>query len=149
MIEFVGHLTCIRRGTPLLRRRRFFKGRPNSPDGFKDVYWFRPDGQEMTDSDWRSGSSTIGLRLAGDEIEEPDVGGETILAPSLMIIIHAGHEQVKFVLPTLDRSEIEHTWELILDTNTATGESDKHFEEQSDVVVPGRTVWLLQGSMTG
>ena len=145
MIQFVRRLTRIRREFPLLRRRRFFKGRPESPDGFKDVSWIRPDGQEMADEDWRAGSSTIGLRLAGDEIEEPDVAGEAILTPSLMIIIHAGQDPVEFVLPNLDRSEVDHTWELILDTDTARGESDKRFEEQSVVTVPGRTVWLLQG----
>jgi glycogen operon protein len=146
MIEFVGRLASIRCSTPLLRRRRFFRGRPNSPQAFKDVSWFRPDGQEMGDHDWAAGASTIGLRLAGNEIEEPGAGGETILAPSLMIIIHAGTDPIRFVLPTVDRSEVEHSWETILDTDHATGHSNQCFDEQSEVVVPGRTVWLLQGS---
>ncbi|HYI24779.1 MAG TPA: glycogen debranching protein GlgX [Thermomicrobiales bacterium] len=146
MIRFVRRLTRIRRDFPLLRRRRFFRGRPNNPDGFKDISWVRPDGKDMTDTDWSAGASSIGLRMAGDEIEEPDVEGGVITTPSLMLIIHAGPEPVKFRLPNIDRSDIEHTWELILDTDHARGEATERYAEGSEVEIPGRSVWLLQGS---
>ncbi len=146
MTRYVRRLARIRRDFPLLRRRRFFRGRPKSPDGFKDIAWIRPDGKDMSDADWAAGSSSIGLRLAGDEIEEPDAEGSVIVTPSLMLIVHAGPEPIEFVLPNIDRTGIEHTWELILDTDDARGEAEARFAESSTVAIPGRTIWLLLGS---
>ena len=100
----------------------------------------------MTETDWSAGASSIGLRLAGDEIEEPDVAGRDNHEPSLMLIIHAGPEPIEFPLPNIDRSDTEHTRELILDTDHARGEATARYAEGSEVEIPGRSVWLLQGS---
>ena len=43
----------------------------------KDLTWFRPDGQEMTDAGLAEppGTRVLGLRLAGDAIDEVDDRG--------------------------------------------------------------------------
>ena len=38
---------------PVLRRRKFFHGRQIRGAAVQDLLWFRPDGQEMSDDDWR------------------------------------------------------------------------------------------------
>jgi glycogen operon protein len=142
---FVSRLTRIRREFPLLRRRRYFKGLPATPHSIKDISWLRPDGMDMTESDWASGSSTIGMRMAGDSIDEADIEGGAITTPTLMLILHAGIEPVEFTLPTIDREETEHTWEVILDTNDPEGDSSMTYEERAEITIPARTIVLLQG----
>jgi glycogen operon protein len=147
MIEFVARLAEIRRDYPILRRRRFFRGRPATPESFKDISWIKPDGHDMTDADWVAGAATIGLRLAGDSIDESDSEGGTITTPTLMMIVHTAAEPVNFLLPMIDRDEQQDTWEVILDTNHVTGISDKKYVEHAEIEIPGRSVLLLQGKI--
>jgi pullulanase/glycogen debranching enzyme len=45
----------------VFRRRRFFTGRPVrqiGSTGLPDISWFRPDGTEMTEADWDTGSAS-------------------------------------------------------------------------------------------
>jgi len=144
MIEFVQRLTSIRAESPLLRRRRFFHGRPATPDSFKDISWIRADGQDMADEDWWSGASTLGLRMAGDAIPESDLEGGTITAPSLMMIVHAGEDAISFTLPGIDRDPESDTWEVILDSDRADGAGGATYPEHTAIDIPGRTVVLLQ-----
>lgn len=145
MIDYVARLSAIRRENPILRRRRFFRGRPATPAGFKDVSWIRPDGNDMVDADWWSGLPTLGLRLAGDAIEETDIAGRAITTPNLMLIIHAGDEATTFTLPAIDRDEAADTWQVILDTDDPIGDADAAYKERDTIPVPARTVMVLRG----
>jgi glycogen operon protein len=85
----------------------------------KDLSWFRPDGQEMTDEDWSNAfTRTFGLRLAGDAITEVDSQGARIVDDTLMILVNAYHEPIDFVLPVRPRGA---RWEVLLDTRSASG----------------------------
>ena len=104
---------------PVLRRRRFFQGRRIRGSEVKDLSWFRPDGKEMGDDDWNDSSArTLGLRLAGDAIEEIDSHGERIVDETLLLLLNAYHETVPFVLPA-HRAGVR--WELLLDTREPAG----------------------------
>jgi glycogen operon protein len=145
MTAFVERVVKIRRESPLLRRRRFFKGRPAGAHSFKDISWIRADGHDMEDDDWWSGASTLGLRMSGDAIDESDIEGEAITTPTLMMIVHAAANPAPFVLPNIDRDQAIDTWEVILDTNHPEGAGGATYCEQALVEVPGRTVLLLRG----
>ncbi|MBA3378660.1 MAG: glycogen debranching protein GlgX [Chloroflexia bacterium] len=149
MIDYVAHLTGIRRTYPILRRRRFFRGRPATPNNINDISWIRPDGLDMTEGDWAAGAATIGMRLAGNSIDESDALGASIANPTLLMIVHAGTEPISFVLPMIDREETEHTWEVVLDTDHVTGASQESYAEQAKIQIPGRTVLLMQGRTDG
>jgi glycogen operon protein len=100
---------------PVLRRRAFFQGRKIRGSEVKDLAWFKPDGKEMTDEDWNNGfARCLGLRLAGDAIEEVDARGNRIVDDTLLIVLNAHHEPVNFVLPAHRRKV---RWELVFDTN--------------------------------
>ena len=144
---FVRNLTQIRRECPILRRRRFFDGRPATPDSLNDISWIKPDGSEMTADDWWSEMATLGFRLAGDAIDETDVDGSVITTPTLMMILHAGEEPIEYTLPDIHRDPEINTWNVVLDTNEATGESDAAYREGEVVVVPARTVMLFVGKL--
>jgi glycogen operon protein len=88
----------------------------------KDLTWFRPDGQEMHEEDWTNPETrALGLRLAGEAIDEVDERGNRIVDDTLLILLTAHHEPVPFVLPT---HPPEQRWELVLDTREATGTRD-------------------------
>jgi glycogen operon protein len=143
--EFVAAALEIRRQRPLLRRRRFFKGTPVSVDSFNDVTWLRPDGGEMTAENWAKGSSSLGMRLSGNLIEESDREGRVITTPSLFMILHANEAATTFLVPLIKRSDEERTWKVLLTTDCPTGDSDASYEEGTELTVPGRTIMLLEG----
>jgi glycogen operon protein len=119
LLEFTRLLVRLRHQHPVLQRRKFFQGRRIRGSEVKDLTWFRPDGKEMTDEDWNSPyARCLGLRLAGDAIEEVDNRGNRIVDDTLLILLNAHHEPIPFVLPA-HRSKVR--WELILDTREATG----------------------------
>jgi len=114
LLEFTRQVIRFWRRHPVLKRRKFFQGRKIRGAEVKDLSWFRPDGQEMTDADWSNGHSRcLGMRLAGDAIEESDELGRPIVDDTLVIILNSHHETVPFILPA-HRSEV--SWELVLDT---------------------------------
>jgi pullulanase/glycogen debranching enzyme len=92
LLDFTRSLIALRRGHPVLRRRQFFYGRPIQGSQVKDLAWFRPDGKEMTEEDWRDPQARcIGLRLAGDAIDEVDARGERIVDDTFLLLLNAHH----------------------------------------------------------
>ncbi len=119
LLEFTRLLIRLYHRHPVLRRRNFFQGRRIRGSEVKDLTWFRPDGKEMSDEDWDNPHTRgLGLRLAGDAIEEVDVRGNRIVDDTLLVLLNAHHEAVRFILP-IQRSKLR--WDLVLDTREATG----------------------------
>jgi glycogen operon protein len=108
LLEFVRHLTALRRDHPVFRRRRFLSG-----DG--DISWFTPEGAEMTDGDWRTGyAKAIAILLNGDAITEPDRRGEPVSDDSFLLLFNASDAELTFGLAAADG-----LWACVLDTATA------------------------------
>ena len=116
--EFLEFTRCVIRlmnEHPVLRRRHFFQGRHIRGSEVKDLAWFRPDGKEMNDEDWNNSETRcFGLRLAGDAIEELDARGNRIVDDTLLILLNAYHEAIRFTLPAHRRKV---RWEVVMDTN--------------------------------
>jgi len=114
LLEFTQRLIRVFHQHPVLRRRKFFQGRRIRGSEVKDLAWFRPDGQEMSDEDWENPQAhCLGLRLAGDAIEEVDARGKRIIDDTLLMVLNAHYEPIAFVLPA-HRPKVR--WELVLDT---------------------------------
>jgi glycogen operon protein len=114
LLEFTQVLIRVLHRHPVLRRRVFFQGRRIRGSEVKDLAWFRPDGKEMTDDDWNNEfARCLGLRLAGDAIEEVDARGARILDDTLLILLNAHYEAIHFVLPAHRRKV---RWQVIFDT---------------------------------
>jgi glycogen operon protein len=112
-LEFVRRVIRLWRANPVLKRRRFFQGRPIR-DGVKDIAWFGSSGDEMTDESWSEPSARcLGVRLAGDAIEEVDSRGEPIAGDTLLLLFNAHHQTIPFRLPA---AEPEEAWQPLLDT---------------------------------
>jgi isoamylase len=114
LLNFTRDLIALRRAHPVFRRRRFFQGSRLHGSAVKDIAWLRPDGKEMTEEEWTTGSvRCFGMRLAGDAIEETDGKGHQIFDDTFLVLMNAHHENVTFVLPAHRRGV---RWEGVLDT---------------------------------
>jgi glycogen operon protein len=113
-LEFVKYVVRLRREQPVLQRRKFFQGRPIRGGQVKDIAWFLPGGREMEDSDWNDPAvRSLGVLLAGKELDEVDERGEPLEGDTLFLMMNAHAEPVAFILPA---HEPGARWERLLDT---------------------------------
>ena len=76
MLAFIQRMINLRKRHPVFRRRRFFQGRPIKGANVKDVLWLNPNGQEMSEDEWRNSSvECLGMFLSGQGLEETDERG--------------------------------------------------------------------------
>jgi isoamylase len=120
MHTFVRRLLGLRRGSPVLRQRAFFEGRPvPGGDGCKDLAWFRPDGSEMGVDDWfDGGNQTVGMYLDGRGLRHRGPRGELVLDDSYLLVLHGGDQDCAFLLPDQPWAM---AYEVAADTRYETG----------------------------
>jgi glycogen operon protein len=117
LLRFTQYVIGMRRGQPVLNRRRFFQGQRVREGADKDITWFAPDGTEMSEAMWRSDDlRTLGVRLDGTQIDETDELGNPIVGDTLFLLFSAHDEPVRFALPP--RRDAQR-WERLLDTADA------------------------------
>jgi len=115
LLEFARHALAVFRSNPVLRRRSFFTGRPMAADGFKDVTWIRPDGEEVTDEDWADpGNQIIGMLMHGRATDEVDERGRPIFGDTVLLLMNGGARSRVFTMPRLERSG---AWEEVINTS--------------------------------
>jgi glycogen operon protein len=113
-LEFCRRAAGLMRHHPVLRRRRFFHGRRLRGADVRDIMWLAPSGREMTEPEWNAGHvKYIGVRLAGDAIDEVDEDGTPIVGSTLLYLMNASNARVPF---TLSAFVVEPRWQTLLDT---------------------------------
>jgi glycogen operon protein len=113
-LEFVRCLLRLRKENPVLHRRKFFQGRQIRGAGVKDIAWFTPTGEEMSDHDWDlEYVRCLGVLLTAEAMEASDGFGQPLQASTLFLMFNAHHEPVSFVLPRL---QARKCWERVVDT---------------------------------
>ena len=86
------------------------------------MWWFRPDGRQMTQADWRRGDAHIlGVFLNGREIPTPAPDGEPVVDDSFLLLFNACDEPVVFTLPP---RRFGRRWSLALSTFEPEAEGD-------------------------
>lgn len=114
LLAFVQRLIKLRDAHPVFRRRRWFEGTSIRGTNLRDIGWFRPNGEQMTDDDWRvSFAKSIGVFLNGDGIKTPSARGEKVVDDSFLLLINAGHEPQPFTVP---QSLTAGSWTSVIDT---------------------------------
>jgi isoamylase len=122
LLDVTRRLITLRRDHPVFRRRKFFQGRPIHGDDLADIGWFGPDGQEMTEEQWRAGTLlAIGMFLNGDEISEPGPRGEHIVDDSFLVLLNGSEPTIRFRLPS---GKWGATFELVFDTAVGRARPD-------------------------
>jgi isoamylase len=138
-LDFVKRVIRIRLTQPVFQRRKFFKGRPIR--GVKDISWLEPGGGEMTDETWNAGFvKCLGMRLAGDVIDEMDDQGNPIVGETILVLLNAHHEPIPFTLP---EHQPERHWERLIDTARPDAEASFHEGEQT-YDLEGRSLVVLR-----
>ncbi len=138
LTTFTTRLINLRRTQPTLRRISFFTGQADA-NGRKDITWFGPAGDEMSDDDWADAERrAIAVVLSGTHIEP----GEGSLKPddgdSVLLLFNAHHEAADFVLPG------EGQWIARIDTALADGGTDgESIDAGSTLSLPPRSMRVL------
>ena len=142
-LEFTKKLIKLRHDHPVFRRPKFFQGRRIRGSDIRDVMWFNPGGNEMSDEEWGSPFvRAIEVLLSGDTIDVLNFQGEPIRDETFLFLINAHFEPLPFVLPGEEHLE----WVLILDTAEEQGflAEPQKFASGDDVEVMGRGMKLLK-----
>jgi glycogen operon protein len=145
--DFTGHLIQLRLAHPNLHRRKFFQDREIRKKGdgslvrvVKDVEWFNPDGNEVSDEAWNSPwSRAIALLLNGKTLQVTDDDGNWVVDDSFLLLVNAADGGVEFTLPP---SPSGNAWCQIVDTENI-GEPFTETEPGEKVIVGGRALKLL------
>ena len=144
-LEFVKQVSHIWQTQAVVQRRKWFQGRSIRGSDIKDLSWFNPSGQEMSDADWGAGfAKCLGLRLSGDLIDDVDERGEPIVGDTLLLLLNAHHEAIPFTLPP---TKPEHHWDRLLDTAAAS--EPVLYKGESQYPLEARSVTLLRTAPPG
>ncbi len=142
LLEFTQRLIEVRIEHPVFRRRRYFLGRPLRGEGVSDIGWFRPDGQEMSEHDWRGTQQSLAVFLNGKAIATPDETGQQIVDDDFFVLINAHHEPVTFRLPDEHRGK---KWVKLIDTAATVPERRQQFvEAPGSIEIASRGMMVLQ-----
>jgi glycogen operon protein len=157
LLAFTRELSALRRAHPVFRRRGWFS--PYGDDAgtqehppirraggaqLAEVGWLAPDGSEMTDEHWLSElSRSLQVFLNGLAIGLPDDRGEPIVDDTFLMLFHAAPEDRPFRLP---EARWGAAWRRVMDTERgfAPRGGGERFGAGAELVVLGRSVWLLQ-----
>ncbi|HEY5515479.1 MAG TPA: glycogen debranching enzyme, partial [Pengzhenrongella sp.] len=116
LLEFTQYLVHLRRDHPVLRRRRFFAGRPDEDreSDLRDIAWLTPSGETMGMEAWQVvHARAVMVFLNGEAISEPDLRGEEIVDDSFLIMFNASDEELTFTVPP---QNFGAEWTCVLDT---------------------------------
>ncbi|WP_235497531.1 glycogen debranching protein GlgX, partial [Aeromicrobium sp. Leaf272] len=145
LLGFTSALAAFRTAHPVFRRRRFFQGKPiRKGDELRDIAWFTPAGEEMTEQNWDDGfGRSIAVFLNGRAIADRDERGERVVDDSFLMAFNAHHEGIEFTVPD---GEYASTWAVVVDTasGTVTEPGDELVEGGATIELEGRSLVVLQ-----
>ena len=143
LLEFSRRLIRLRTEHAVFRRPKFFQGRRIRGSEIKDVMWFNPGGNEMSDEEWTSPFvRCLGMLLSGDTIDVLTFEGQPVRDQTFLLLMNAHYEPIDFVLPGSEKLE----WELLLDTTEENGflKKPKPFASGDDFAVQDRSTCLFR-----
>jgi isoamylase len=143
LLGFARQLIAFRRDHPVFRRRRFFQGKAIRGTNKADIAWLRPDGAEMTDSDWQVGyAKSLAVFLNGEGISEADPYGQPVSDDSFLVLVNAHHEPLDFTLPG---DGMAARWTLALSTHDqVTRRAARRVAAGQSVTVADRSLEVWQ-----
>ena len=143
LFEFTRQLITLRRDHPIFRRPKFFQGRKIRGSEVKDIMWFDPNGEEMTEAEWgMAHAKCLGMLLSGDAIDVRSFQNDPILDRTYLVLFNAHHEPICFTLP--GRESVR--WEAIMDTADEDGflPAPREYGSGDEYALAARSVSLLQ-----
>jgi isoamylase len=147
LTDLTARLIRLRRAHPVLRRTAFFSGRARPPDGVRDLAWFTPYGEEMTESDWYAPTTALGVYLSGHDLPQRDPRGAPVTDDTFLTLLHAGPAPVPFTLPGPPWAA---GYELLLNTSCEDQDAPPgtRYPAGAPIELPERSVLLLRALTT-
>ncbi len=112
--EFTKRLIKLRRDHPVFQRHGWFQGRSIRGVGTSDIGWYKADGTEMVDGDWKEGSFKALQVFLGGDMNYVDARGEPVRDDDFLVLFNSDWEE-EFFQPAL--SQTENPWRLVLMTD--------------------------------
>jgi glycogen operon protein len=145
LIAFVRKCTFLRHAFPILRRGRFLTAQWNEELQVKDVTWINADGSEMGRPQWDDPHMRCFGMLLDGRGQESGIKRQAGDA-SLLLVMNAYHDVVKFTLPALVGGS---RWLCMLDTNQPERSDSPSFDVGQTYDVTARSFLLFAGLTTG
>jgi glycogen operon protein len=153
--DFTRKLIRLRLDHPNLHRRKFCQDREirKRSDGslvkvIKDIAWFNPDGNEVSDEAWNARwTRAVAMMLNGRTLQVMNEDGDWLIDDSFLLLVNGAHEGVEFTLP---ESPGGNAWHQIIDTENIEDPFVDIIEVDEKVIVGGRALKLMSDrSVTG
>lgn len=143
LLNFTRQLIYFRRKHPVFRRRKWFQGRAIHGSQVRDLGWFNPDGEEVTEEQWLEGlSKEISVFLNGEEMPARGKQGERLMDDSFLLLFNANHEPVEFMVPMGLR---DRPWFVVINTTKSQFVTNgATFKGHTSISVEGRSLMVLQ-----
>jgi isoamylase len=147
LLRFTRRLTILRREHPIFRRPRWFKGGVEQPHG-RDIAWFTPNGEEMSQEDWQTGfAKSMTVFLNGAAMSQVGPQAQPLKDDSFLVLFNAHNDSLAFTLPGLEWGS---SWAEVLNTHIADPEpSGQVFMPAQTLQLPGRSIVLLCSEQKG
>ncbi|MFS8100721.1 glycogen debranching protein GlgX [Lentzea alba] len=144
LVDFTAALSAFRKAHPVFRRKRFFAGRPiRKGEELRDIAWFTPSGEEMTEQNWEDDfGKAIVIFLNGEGIPDLDARGMRVVDDSFLMAFNAHHEDIEVTLPD---SEYGPEWTVVVDTATGRiGDGEKPIAAGGSLTLAARSLVVLE-----
>lgn len=142
LIEFTANLIQFRKSHPAFSRKNWFKGKPVRRKGLTDIAWFKPDGSEMTEDDWKEGfAKSLGIFLYGDGLRTVDQDNKPLVDDSFYLIFNGHFGDIDFKLPS---NKYSLGWKKVIDTSNTRLEDKTDYKPDETVKAQERSFILLQ-----
>ena len=141
--DFTHKLIEFRLQHPIFRRPKFFQGKKIRGGTDKDVMWFDPNGEEMTEESWNTAhAKCLGMLLSGDAIDVRTFKNEPITDRTYLMLLNAHHEAISFTLPGREKVR----WETVIETTDEDGfvAAPKQYASGDEYALGARSLSLLQ-----
>ncbi len=142
LLQFARKVIRIRNEHPVFRQRRWFEGRPLRGGETRDIGWFTPDGNEMTDEAWGEGfAKSLMVYLNGGAIRSPDPQGNPITDCSYLLLFNAHYEPLEFTFPPQSWG---NRWRVMLDTAADMEQNGEVCGAGCSITLQGRSMMLVE-----
>jgi glycogen operon protein len=133
LLEFTRLLLDLRRRNPVFRHSAFLGGDLRAQLGYRDVEWMRPDGKNMSKSDWdQPFARYLGILLTSERDTEAH----------FFLMLNAGDDSLQCKIPA---PPLNGAWECVYDT--ACWPEHPEFDNDKEYPVQGKSAVLLRECM--
>ncbi len=142
LVQSTRDLILLRKTHSAFSRKDWFKGKPVRTKGLNDIAWFKVDGMEMTEDDWKGGfAKSLAIFLYGDGLHSVDENNKPVVDDSFYMIFNAHFGPLDFKLPPDTHGK---QWKKVWDTSIPALQQKTTFKPGETVKVNDRSFVLLQ-----